>query len=127
MTREILADAVVNRIGHLLAVSRNLEFAFFARVADKRGLHQNRWNIGRFQYGESGLFAAPAYLEAHGTPVDVVDLSRHEFASYVNDLIQLDTVRWLDEVVSNPRLSFLSSSMIAQLFAAMSAAGIVMH
>ncbi|MBB2999037.1 MAG: hypothetical protein V4793_17550 [Paraburkholderia tropica] len=45
----------------------------------------------------------------------------------MNDLIQLDTVRWLDEVVSNPRLSFQSSSMIAQLFAAMSAAGIVMH
>ncbi|MBN3811731.1 LysR family transcriptional regulator [Paraburkholderia sp. Ac-20347] len=72
------------------------------------------------------LYAAPAYLEAHGTPVDVADLSRHEFASYVSDLIQLDTVRWLDEVVSNPSLSFQSSSMIAQLFAAMSAAGIVM-
>lgn len=72
------------------------------------------------------LYASPGYLEAHGTPTDVADLDQHRFVSYVDDLIQLDTVRWLDELVSNPQLSFRSSSMIAQLFAAVSGAGIVM-
>jgi DNA-binding transcriptional LysR family regulator len=72
------------------------------------------------------LYASPTYLEEHGTPVDVMGLHDHQFASYVDDLIQLDTVRWLDEIVTRPRLAFQSSSMIAQLFAAVDGAGIVM-
>ncbi len=72
------------------------------------------------------LYAAPAYLAAHGTPAGLDALGEHGFVSYVDDLIQLDTVRWLDEVVKHPRLAFQSSSMLAQLFAAVSGAGIVM-
>jgi DNA-binding transcriptional LysR family regulator len=72
------------------------------------------------------LYASPGYLSEHGTPADVDDLHNHQFASYVDDLIQLDTVRWLEEAVTRPRLSFQSSSMIAQLFAAVDGAGIVM-
>jgi DNA-binding transcriptional LysR family regulator len=72
------------------------------------------------------LYASPGYLAEHGTPVEVVDLHNHQFASYVDDLIQLDTVRWLDEVVTRPRLMFQSSSMIAQMFAAGDGGGIVM-
>lgn len=78
--------------------------------------------------GEFGLhlYASPAYLNDHGTPGDVGDLHNHQFASYVDDLIQLDTVRWLNEVITRPQLAFQSSSMIAQLFAAVAGAGIVM-
>ncbi|TCG08126.1 hypothetical protein BZM27_14600 [Paraburkholderia steynii] len=47
-------------------------------------------------------------------------------ASYVDDLISLDTVRWLDELISLPKWSFRSSSMLAQMFAAAEGAGIVM-
>jgi DNA-binding transcriptional LysR family regulator len=72
------------------------------------------------------LYASPEYLAEHGTPKDVADLHKHYFSSYVDDLIQLDTVRWLDEAIARPRLSFQSSSMIAQLFSAADGAGIVM-
>lgn len=72
------------------------------------------------------LFASPDYLAKHGVPQELTDLLDHQFASYVDDLIQLDTVRWLDEVIARPRIAFHSSSMIAQLFAAVAGAGIVM-
>lgn len=72
------------------------------------------------------LYAAPEYLTQHGHPTSLEDLLDHQFASYVDDLIQLDTVRWLNEVITRPKLSFQSSSMIAQMFAAAAGAGIVM-
>ena len=72
------------------------------------------------------LYASPDYLARHGTPQSPGDLHDHAFATYVDDLIQLDTVRWLDEAITRPRIGFQSSSMIAQLFAAAAGAGIVM-
>ncbi|CBJ43129.1 LysR family transcriptional regulator [Ralstonia solanacearum] len=72
------------------------------------------------------LYASASYLASHGTPEEPADLDNHRFASYVDDLIQLDTVRWLDEVISHPRLAFQSSSMIAQMFAAVDGGGVVM-
>ncbi|WP_186079872.1 LysR family transcriptional regulator [Burkholderia gladioli] len=72
------------------------------------------------------LYASPQYLSEHGAPVDIEALAGHRFASYIDDLIQLDTVRWLKEVMAQPRLEFQSSSMLAQLFAAVEGAGIVM-
>lgn len=72
------------------------------------------------------LYASPEYLSRHGHPCDLGDLPDHQFASYVDDLIQLDTVRWLNEIIPRPKLAFQSSSMIAQMFAAAAGAGIVM-
>jgi DNA-binding transcriptional LysR family regulator len=72
------------------------------------------------------LYAAPAYLQAHGTPERLEELERHQFVSYVDDLIQLSTVRWLQEAVPRPNIAFRSSSMIAQLFSAVDGGGIAM-
>lgn len=72
------------------------------------------------------LYASAAYLEKFGKPASVDDLEKHQFVSYVDDLIQLDTVRWLEEVVPHPGVSFQSTSMISQLFAAAEGGGIVM-
>jgi len=79
--------------------------------------------IGSFQLG---LYASPNYLDRRGMPAAVADLGDHDFITYIEDLIQVDTVRWLDEVVRNPRVVMHSSSMIAQRNAAIGGLGIVL-
>ncbi len=53
-------------------------------------------------------------------------MARHSFVTYIDDLIQLDSVRWLDDVVRNPTVSFHSNSMIAQMNAAAGGIGLVL-
>lgn len=72
------------------------------------------------------LYASESYLSRHGVPRTISELGQHHFVSYVDDLIQLNTVRWLEEVIKKPHVVFHSSSMIAQLFAAVEGGGIVM-
>ncbi|MDA7418576.1 LysR family transcriptional regulator [Xenophilus arseniciresistens] len=72
------------------------------------------------------LYAAPAYLAAHGTPTRLDELVSHQFVSYVDDLIQLDAVRWLDELVQKPQMRMQSNSMLAQMSAAASGLGLVL-
>lgn len=79
--------------------------------------------IGSFRLG---LYAAQSYLDRKGTPSTMADLTDHDFITYIEDLIQVDTVRWLDEVVQNPRIVMHSSSMIAQRNAAVGGLGIVL-
>lgn len=79
--------------------------------------------IGGFKLG---LYAAQSYLDRKGTPSTMAALTEHDFITYIEDLIQVDTVRWLDEVVQNPRVVMHSSSMIAQRNAAVAGLGIVL-
>ncbi len=72
------------------------------------------------------LYASPRYLETHGTPGDLAALARHQFVGYVDDLVQLDAVRWLDELVVRPQMRFQSNSMLAQMTAAASGLGLVL-
>ncbi|MFA6964516.1 LysR family transcriptional regulator [Bosea sp. (in: a-proteobacteria)] len=73
-----------------------------------------------------GLYAAPAYLARMGTPETCQDLARHEFVTYIDDLIQVDAVRWLRDVVEEAPAVFHSNSMIAQLNAALGGMGLVL-
>lgn len=73
-----------------------------------------------------GLYASPEYLERAGTPREIGELKRHAFVSYIDDLIQVDCVRWLDDVVRERRSAFLSTSMIAQKQAAVGGLGLVL-
>lgn len=59
-------------------------------------------------------------------PERSTDLVRHSFVTYIDDLIQLDSVRWLDDVIKNPTVSFHSNSMIAQMNAAAGGLGLVL-
>ena len=79
--------------------------------------------IGRFRLG---LFASRSYLDDRGTPGGLRDLQEHWFVSYIEDLIQVDSVRWLADVIEEPRIAFHSSSMIAQMNAAAGGLGIVL-
>ena len=71
------------------------------------------------------LYASPAYLARYGCPESAAALRVHHFVSYVDDLVQLDTVCWLDEMVDAPQVRFRSSSMLAQMAAAASGVGMV--
>lgn len=79
--------------------------------------------VGKFRLY---LYASKDYLQKFGYPEQTSDLEDHKFISYISDLIQLDTVRWLDEAISRPKVVFRSSSLVAQMFAATSGTGIAM-
>jgi DNA-binding transcriptional LysR family regulator len=72
------------------------------------------------------LYASPGYLAERGVPESVEALSDHVFVGYIDDLIQLNAVRWLEDAIVNPTITFHSSSMLSQMFAAAAGAGLVM-
>jgi DNA-binding transcriptional LysR family regulator len=72
------------------------------------------------------LYAAPSYLEKHGTPAGPEALTQHRFVDYVEDLVQIPEVHWLLDVVSSPQVALRSSSMFAQATAAANGAGLVL-
>ena len=79
--------------------------------------------LGCFQLG---LYGSQGYLDREGMPERPADLARHSFVTYIDDLIQLDSVRWLDDVIKSPTVSFHSNSMIAQMNAAAGGLGLVL-
>ncbi|MEH3085503.1 MAG: LysR family transcriptional regulator [Xylophilus ampelinus] len=72
------------------------------------------------------LYGSPDYLRARGVPAAVADLARHDFVGYIDDLVQLASVRWLDELIAQPRMRFRSNSMLAQQSAAASGLGLAL-
>ncbi|MFP6560164.1 LysR substrate-binding domain-containing protein [Paraburkholderia sp. B3] len=99
------------------------EADIFLGFFEPRGANVETRRIGRFPLH---LYASAEYLERHGTPRSPDELHKHMFVGYIDDLIQLDAVRWLDETIDHPEINFYSSSMLAQMFAAAAGAGIVM-
>jgi DNA-binding transcriptional LysR family regulator len=73
-----------------------------------------------------GLYASQNYLDQNGMPESASDLGKHAFITYIDDLIQLDSVRWLDDIIKKPPISFHSNSMIAQMNAAAGGLGLVL-
>jgi len=113
---ELVTSAHDVRISHREA---DIFLGFFEPL----GANLDIRRIGQFPLH---LYAHAVYLRESGTPKSVKDLRKHRFVGYIPDLIQLDAVRWLDDVIVNPSVGFFSSSMLAQMFAAASGAGIVM-
>ena len=72
------------------------------------------------------LYCSKEYLRQHGVPRSRGDLDRHVFVGYIDDLLAINAVRWLDEVVTAPVMSFHSNSVFAQCNAAVSGLGIAL-
>ncbi len=70
------------------------------------------------------LYGTAEYFAQFGRPKTVDDLQQHRFVTYIDDLIQMDTVRWLDEVIKGPDAQVTSSSMVAQIAFASSGVGL---
>lgn len=88
---------------------------------DGRGLHCEQ--IGEFSLF---LYGSDDYFSAYGMPQSVDELQDHRFVTYVDDLIQLNAVRWLADVIDNPKVAVCSSSMVAQISFAEAGAGLVL-
>ncbi len=99
------------------------EADIFLGFFEPRGDNLTVKRLGQFSLH---LYAHPAYLAGAGHPASIAALGEHKFVGYIDDLIRLDAVRWLDEVVLRPQFDFYSNSMLAQMFAAAAGAGIVM-
>lgn len=72
------------------------------------------------------LYCSKDYLRRHGTPQTWEALDRHVFVGYIDELLAINAVRWLDEVVTAPAMSFHSNSVFAQCNAAVSGLGIAL-
>lgn len=72
------------------------------------------------------LYGAQNYLDLHGMPLTVSDLAMHHFVDYLDEFVELNAVRWLEEVIANPHCTFRSNSMLAQMTAAASGLGLAL-
>lgn len=113
---ELISSA---NILHVNKREADIFLSFYA--PEGRGLHV-------FPVGEFKLFVygSAAYLDRAAKITCIEDLENHDFSSYVDDLIQLEAVRWLHDIVKQPRVIFSSTSMIAQMNYAASGDGLVM-
>ena len=64
------------------------------------------------------LYCSESYARVHGLPRSLDDLKDHVFIAYIDDLLAIDAVRWLDDLIKSPKVSFYSNSILAQCNAA---------
>jgi DNA-binding transcriptional LysR family regulator len=72
------------------------------------------------------LYCSDSYARVHGLPRSLDDLRDHVFIAYIDDLLAIDAVRWLDDLIKSPKVSFYSNSILAQCNAATAGVGIAM-
>ena len=72
------------------------------------------------------LYCSESYARVHGLPRSLDDLKDHVFIAYIDDLLAIDAVRWLDDLIKSPKVNFYSNSILAQCNAATAGAGIAM-
>lgn len=99
------------------------EADLFLGFFEPQGINLRIEKIGEFRLH---LYAQADYLAEHGVPATLADLRDHRFVGYIDDLIQLDAVRWLDDAIVDPPIAFHSTSMLSQMFSAAAGGGIVM-
>jgi DNA-binding transcriptional LysR family regulator len=103
-------------------VSRR-EADIFVSFFEPSGRGMSYRQIGKFALS---LYGSEGYFREHGRPASATELERHWFTGYLEDMIQVDAVRWLEEVIAEPKMRFRSNSMIAQMAAASAGLGLVL-
>lgn len=73
-----------------------------------------------------GLYASEGYLSQHGLPQSESELEAHTFITYVDELLAVPSVRWLPDVIPNPKSRFACTSLVGQLEATLGGAGLAM-
>jgi DNA-binding transcriptional LysR family regulator len=75
-----------------------------------------------------GLYASRAYLAVKGAVDDVAKLGDHPFVGYIDELIDLPDLRYLEQIAPTARTVFRSSSIAAQQAAVAAGLGMgVLH
>ena len=107
---------------HLLNLAEREADISLNMVKPQRG-RLNARKVGQFTIG---LYGSPSYLDRVGVPASLTSLTDHDFVTYVDDLVVIPHVRYLSEVVEEPRSRLACSSLVAQLQATRSGAGLAM-
>lgn len=75
-----------------------------------------------------GLYASRDYLDRQGAAIDLPTLGTHPFVGYIDELIDLPDLRYLEQVAPAARTVFRSSSIAAQQAAVTAGMGLgVLH
>jgi DNA-binding transcriptional LysR family regulator len=72
------------------------------------------------------LYCSDAYIQKKGMPRSHDELFDHEYVGYIKELLSIESVKWLEELVPDPHITFHSNSIVAQRAAAIAGMGIVM-
>jgi len=75
-----------------------------------------------------GLYASADYLARCGLIEDMRDIARHPLVWYIDELIDMPELRFLDQIVQDARPAFRSSSIVAQQHAVAGGLGLgILH
>lgn len=72
------------------------------------------------------LYASQKYIERHGELVRIDDIDRHVFVDYVEDMIEIPSLKWLRDTTGQRKVVFRSTSPLSQLRAVVAGVGIGM-
>ncbi len=70
------------------------------------------------------LYGSDRYRREHGLPRSRAELSAHRFVGYIDEMVSIESIRWLQELVAHPNVVFSSNSVIAQRNAVIAGAGL---
>jgi DNA-binding transcriptional LysR family regulator len=121
LTQPPMRIEIVTQLRPVNVAIRDADLFISFYEPDGRGLQKEQ--LGTLAHH---LFASRAYLDAEGSPANRADLSRHRFVSFIPDLLNLESARFLDEIAKGHRDMLNSTSMGTQMAAAAVGAGIVM-
>ena len=70
-----------------------------------------------------GLYATPEYLQGRPPIRSKKDLSAHDLIWYIEDMVTLPQLRFLDDTFKDPNIAFASTSVVAHFNAAQAGMG----
>ena len=85
-----------------------------------------RYVVSRLTAFRYLLYASPDYLAQHAPIHSRTDLAGHAFIDYVQDQLMSDELRYLNQLVDQPRRVFSCTGMLAQAQAAEAGLGLAM-